>query len=86
MEKDFEDAWSGLFAGFGYGNYLRIMRNPGRAPFLSSEGEHGWDGLLGVHFANFPKEKITFIFMTQRSASGTLSVTRKLRNAILAAI
>jgi CubicO group peptidase (beta-lactamase class C family) len=86
MEKDLEDAWGGLYAGFGYGNYLRVMKHPGRSPFLTSKGEYGWDGLLGVHFANFPKEKISFVFMTQRSSSGTLAVTRKVRNAILAAL
>ena len=51
---------------------------------LSGDGEYGWDGWLGCYFANLPKEKITIVLMQQRKDSGTIPLTRKLRNVALA--
>lgn len=79
------DKWIGL-EGFSYGNLMRICRRPARAATLACKGEYGWDGWLGVYFANFPKEKLTFLMGTQKVNAGTFDLTRKLRNALLTEI
>lgn len=74
--------WVGL-EGFTYSNLLRIMVNPAQASGLSKMGEYGWDGWLGCYFANFPKEQMTILLMQQKKDSGTIAMTRKIRNVIL---
>ena len=46
-------------------------------------GEYGWDGWLGMYFANFPEERMTILMGAQKKDSGTFSLTRKLRNLVL---
>lgn len=77
--------WIGL-EGFSYGNLMRVCKNQGQAGFLTGAGEYGWDGWLGAYFANLPKEKMTILMGIQKKDAGTFSVTRKLRNIILAAL
>ncbi len=81
MMKD----WENLY-GFSYGNLMRVLVNPSLTVFNSSVGEYGWDGWLGPYFANMPKEDTTFLMMVQRKDSGTFTLTRKLRNALAAAM
>ncbi len=69
--------------GFSYGNLMRVMTDPWKAPFAASEGEYGWDGLLGCYFANLPKENMTILMMMQKKDAGTFDLTRKLRNVLL---
>lgn len=84
--SDMNAIWNCGLAGFNYGNYLRIMTDPGKAMFMGSLGEYGWDGALGVYFLNSPLDNLTFIFMTQRNGSGTMPVTRKVRNIVFSAL
>lgn len=79
------DQWIGL-EGFSYGNLMRVCKNPARTAYITGEGEYGWDGWLGVYFANFPKEKMTILMGTQKKDSGTFTLTRKLRSMVLAEI
>lgn len=81
QQRAFEK-WIGL-EGFSYGNLMRICKNPAQAAFLAGRGEYGWDGWLGVYFANFPEEKMTILMGTQKKDGGTFALTRKLRNLIL---
>lgn len=76
------EKWIGL-EGFSYGNLMRVCKKPGRTSFIAREGEYGWDGWLGLYFANFPKEKMTFLMGTQKKDGGTFALTRKLRNLVL---
>lgn len=76
--------WHSL-QGYSYGNQMRILTDPGQAGGLGSLGEYGWDGWLGAYFANCPLERLTILFMIQRKDSGTLPITRKLRNIVLSA-
>lgn len=76
------EKWIGL-EGFSYGNLMRVCKRPGRTSFIAREGEYGWDGWLGLYFANFPKEKMTFLMGTQKKDAGTFALTRKLRNLVL---
>lgn len=77
------DKWIGL-EGFSYGNLMRVCKQPARTGYIACEGEYGWDGWLGVYFANFPKEKITILMGTQKRDGGTFTLTRKLRTIVLA--
>lgn len=79
------EQWIGL-EGFTYGNLMRICKKPQRTGYIACEGEYGWDGWLGVYFANFPQEKLTFLMGTQKKDSGTFTLTRKLRSMLLAEI
>lgn len=77
------DRWIGL-DGFSYGNLMRVCKRPDRAGYPVRAGEYGWDGWLGPYFANFPQEKLTILMGTQKKDAGTFTLTRKLRNVILA--
>lgn len=82
QQKGF-DQWIGL-CGHTYANLMRVCNHPSRAAMLTGEGEYGWDGWLGMYFANFPKEKMTILMGTQKRDAGTFTLTRSLRNVILA--
>lgn len=69
--------------GFSYGNLMRVMTDPWKAPFAAREGEYGWDGWLGCYFANLPKENMTILMMMQKKDAGTFELTRRLRNVML---
>lgn len=73
--------WETL-SGFGYGNLMRIMVEPGMAYHQGVKGEYGWDGWLGAYFCNIPSEKISILLSFQRAGTGTIGVTRKLRNLL----
>lgn len=77
------DKWIGL-EGFSYGNLMRVCKQPARTGYIAGEGEYGWDGWLGVYFANFPKEKMTILMGAQKKDGGTFTLTRKLRSMVLA--
>ncbi|MCR4587543.1 MAG: beta-lactamase family protein [Lachnospiraceae bacterium] len=74
--------WTGL-NGFSYNCLMRICKNPPQAGLMVSPGEYGWDGWLGVFFANLPQEKMTILMGTQKVDGGTFDLTRKLKNVLL---
>lgn len=76
------DQWITL-CGHSYGNLMRVMTDCGKAGTIGSLGEYGWDGWLGAYFCNCPKDDLTFLFMMQKTDSGTTALTRKLRNIVL---
>lgn len=73
-------------SGCTYSNLMRILTDPGAAACLSSPGEYGWDGWLGAYMTNAPADGLTFLFMQQKTDSGTTSYTRKLRNVVFSAL
>lgn len=79
------DMWDSL-DGFSYGKLMRVCTEPGRYPGLAVQGEYGWDGWLGTYFANIPSENATILLMQNTTDSGTTTITRKIRNIILAAL
>lgn len=81
QQKGFDNLW-GLH-GFSYGNLIRIMTDPWKAPFVTITGEYGWDGWMGCYFANIPEKDMTILMMMQRTDTGTFDLTRKLRNVLL---
>jgi len=72
--------------GHSYGNLMRKAIAPEKAGMLTFTGEYGWDGWLGCHFANFPKEELTLLMMMQKTDAGTTSLTRRIRNILLSDI
>lgn len=77
--------WMGL-EGYSYGNLMRVCKNPSQSGMMTRKGEYGWDGWLGMYFANFPEEKMTILMGTQKKDGGTFGLTRKLRNVILSRV
>ena len=77
--------WESL-AGYTYGNLMRIMVDPEMAVGMGSKGEYGWDGWLGTYMMNDPAHDLTLLMMHQRTDSGTTVYTRKIRNALYAAM
>lgn len=78
-------SWDGL-AGYGYGNLMRVMEQPGMALCNPWPGEYGWDGWLGTYFCNSPANGVTVLLLCQRRDTGTSSVTRKIRNVLTACL
>lgn len=84
-QQIYVNTWENL-AGFTYGNLMRIMTDTSLGVLNGSLGEYGWDGWLGPYFSNMPKEDVTFLLMVQKTDAGTFTLTRKLRNALAAAL
>lgn len=84
QQNAFEEKW--WLHGHTYANLMRVCKEPGKAGILTGEGEYGWDGWLGMYFANFPKENMTILMGMQKKDSGTWELTRKLRNIILSSL
>lgn len=82
QQEVFEREGMAWLEGFSYGNFMRVLVNPGRSATLGSKGEYGWDGWLGCYFANAPQDQMTILMMTQKKDSGTFRMTRLLRNTI----
>ena len=81
QQADFEAGWE-HYAGYTYGNLMRVLEQPGQAWNMASAGEYGWDGWLGAYFTNDPKNQVTFLLMYQLLNAGTTSFTRKVRNVV----
>lgn len=52
--------------GFSYGSLMRIAVDENAAGISTHNGEYGWDGWLGCHFANDPESGCTFLYFIQR--------------------
>lgn len=85
QQQEAMNQWVGL-EGCTYTHFLRRVINPGQTSGLSVRNEYGWDGWLGCYFANFPEDNMTILMMQQKRDAGTIPLTRKLRNVILANI
>ena len=69
--------------GYTYGNLMRVCDDESMTTLFATRGEYGWDGWLGCYFANLPEKDATILLMQQRRDSGTIPMTRKVRNVIL---
>ncbi len=78
-------SWDGMY-GYGYGNLMRVMREPSMAQFMTWKDEYGWDGWLGTYFCNSPSNKVTILLTCQRKDAGTMDVTKRIRNVLAANI
>ncbi|MCR5106668.1 MAG: beta-lactamase family protein [Lachnospiraceae bacterium] len=82
QQEVMDSTWPSLL-GFTYSHLMRQMRDPGSAASLSSMDEYGWDGWLGCYFACMPSDNMAMVLMQQKKDSGTIPMTRKLRNVII---
>jgi len=83
---EMESRWPGILNGFSYGNFMRIRNCGERGVVIGSKGEYGWDGALGVYCLNSPKDDLSIVYMIQRAGSGTIELTRRVRNIVYSAI
>lgn len=72
--------------GYGYGNFMRVMKDPAMAGSNGSVGEYGWDGLPGTYFFIDPGEELTLVYMQQIEQGGDQELRRKMRQIIYAAL
>ena len=72
--------------GYGYGNFMRVMKDPAKAGSNGSVGEYGWDGLPGTYFFIDPEEELTLVYMQQIEQGGDLELRRKMCQIIYAAL
>ena len=79
------DLWDSL-NGYSYGKLCRVCVDPGQVAGLAMQGEYVWDGWLGSDYANFPHEGLTILSMQNTTDTGTASMVRKVRNAVLTAL
>lgn len=75
------DRWGGL-AGHSYANLNRVVTDPSQTVTISHKGEYGWDGWLGVYFANDPAVHQTILLMMNKKDHGTDRLTREIRNIV----
>lgn len=66
--------------GYGYGNFMRVYKEPKEAQTLGSIGEFGWDGWTGPYVTVNPMENLTIVMMLQRSGYTNPALIRKIRN------
>ena len=80
----------GLFwdwdSGYGYGKFMRVCVDPGKAPGLAVKGEYGWDGWLGTYFINADEPGITILLNINVTDTGTSSLARRVRTAVYARV
>lgn len=57
--------WIGL-EGYTYANFMRRCVAPELQQGICVKGEYGWDGWLGVYFANLPEQDITILMGAQK--------------------
>ena len=72
--------------GYNYGKLMRHCVDPGKVMGLAEKGEYGWDGWLGTYFWNAPSLGLTGLICMNVTDTGTCSLTRRLRNAVYAAV
>lgn len=71
-------------AGCGYNCLMRVVHDPSRANHLCCAGDYGWDGWLGTYFMNIPSCDAVFLIGLQRTNTGTVGLTRRLRDVVSA--
>ena len=72
--------------GYGYGGFMRVLINQGKAGSQASLGEFGWDGWTGNYMCVDPKENLVLLYFIQRRGAGTMPVVRKIRAASYGAL
>lgn len=72
--------------GYDYSNLLRILRDPSAGASNGTAGEFGWDGMAGTYFLCDPAEDFSFVFMQQVREGLSLSLLRRMRQILYAAV
>ena len=69
-------------AGYTYTNLNRVCIEPGLLRGITVKGEFGWDGWLGPYMSVDLKNNLSIVYMMQKTDSGTVSTTRRIKNII----
>lgn len=77
--------WDSL-QGYGYGNFMRILKDRAKAGTNGSIGEYGWDGWTGNYLTINPEENLVMLYFIQRCNTGFNEVTRRLRSVVYGAM
>lgn len=85
QQESLWQSWESM-GGYGYGNLMRIMKDPGMAVLNGWKGEYGWDGWLGCYFCNSPENEVTILLTCQLRDAGTTTLTRQIRNVLAACL
>ena len=83
QKKDFN--W-GYLKGYSYGLGVRTLVDPAKAGIPGSVGEFGWCGVLGTWVMMDPAERLTAVYMHQRTPNLEAYVQRHLRPMIYALV
>lgn len=69
-------------SGYTYCNLNRVCIEPGRCHAITEKGEFGWDGWLGPYMSVDLKNKLSIVYMTQKTDAGTTCTTHRVKNII----
>lgn len=76
----------GSTKGYGYGSFMRVLKNTAAATTNGDEGEYGWDGWTGTYFTVNPKKNLIIIYFIQKCGTGMDDITKRLRQIVYSAI
>ncbi len=70
--------------GFVWGLGVKIRQNPSLGKSFATAGTYGWSGAYGTHFIVSPKDRLSAVFMTNRSDIGGSGsyVSRKIEELV----
>ena len=72
--------------GYGYGNLMRVMMDVPASQSFGSEGEFGWDGLIGSYVAMDPKENLAIIYVIQKCGGNGYRDIQVIRDIVYSAL
>ncbi|MCR4897225.1 MAG: beta-lactamase family protein [Lachnospiraceae bacterium] len=70
--------------GYGYGNLMRVLLDPGKAGIPAEPGEFGWDGWTGNYVSIDPSEDLIFLYFTQLRGAWKIDLMRALKAIVYA--
>lgn len=76
----------GSTKGYGYGSFMRVLKNTAAATTNGDEGEYGWDGWTGTYFTVNPKKNLIILYFIQKCGTGMNDITKRLRQIVYSAI
>ncbi len=76
----------GSTKGYGYGSFMRVLKNTALATTNGDEGEYGWDGWTGTYFTVNPKKNLIIVYFIQKCGTGMDDITKRLRQIVYSAV
>lgn len=76
----------GATKGYGYGSFMRVLKNTAFATTNGDEGEYGWDGWTGTYFTVNPKKNLIIVYFIQKCGTGMDDITKRLRQIVYSAV
>lgn len=76
----------GSTKGYGYGSFMRVLKNTALATTNGDEGEYGWDGWTGTYFTVNPKKNLIIVYFIQKCGTGMDDITKRLRQIVYSTV